>query len=216
MAEGTDYGEWVVVFRSGTDYEADIVRDRLDDSGVPAVVLTQRDHAFNLNVGDLSRVNVLVPPSREQDALRILESAPFTDAELDEASRVAATNAPDAHDKQRESMLDSGSDQIILAVPDEDDEDVIDLVLQNYQTVTPVRNIQPEAHQIGRARSHEPGRKGKICSAHSSLLNDHQPRCVRKSSRRCRMLHGLIARSLYRSPPMQNAAGPNITPQRTL
>lgn len=126
MAEGTDYGEWVVVFRSGTDYEADIVRDRLDDSGVPAVVLTQRDHAFNLNVGDLSRVNVLVPPKREQDALRILESAPFTDAELDEASRVAATNAPDAHDKQRESMLDSGSDQINLSVPDEDDEDVID------------------------------------------------------------------------------------------
>src|SRR5690625_7884302 len=116
MAEGTDYGEWVVVFRSGTDYEADIVRDRLDDSGVPAVVLTQRAHAFNLNVGDLSRVNVLVPPSREQDALRILESAPSTDAEVDDASRVAAINAPDAHDKQRASVLDSGSAQIHLSL----------------------------------------------------------------------------------------------------
>src|SRR5690625_57920 len=126
MAEGTDYGEGVVDYRTGTDYEADMVRERLEDDGCPAVVLTQRDHASYLNFGDRSRVNVIVPPSREQDALRILESAPFTDAELDEASRVAAINAPDAHDKQRESMLDSGSDQINLSVPDEDDEDVID------------------------------------------------------------------------------------------
>ena len=34
------YEGWVVVFHSGTDYEADIVRDRLDDAGIPAVVLT--------------------------------------------------------------------------------------------------------------------------------------------------------------------------------
>ena len=48
------YENWIPIFSSGTDYEADIVRDRLDDSGIPAVVLTQRDHAFNLNVSDLA------------------------------------------------------------------------------------------------------------------------------------------------------------------
>lgn len=123
MTEGSDYQEWVVVFRSGTDYEADLVRDRLDDSGVAAVVLTQRDHAFNLNVGDLSRVNVLVPPDREEDARRVLESAPFTDAELDAAARGAVPNAPDAHDAGRESKLDSGSDQIDLSIPDAEGEE---------------------------------------------------------------------------------------------
>ena len=123
MTEGSDYQEWVVVFRSGTDYEADLVRDRLDDSGVAAVVLTQRDHAFNLNVGDLSRVNVLVPPDREEDARRVLESAPFTDAELDAAARGAVQNAPDAHDAGRESKLDSGSDQIDLSIPDAEGEE---------------------------------------------------------------------------------------------
>ena len=40
------YENWVAVFNTSTDYEADLVRDRLDAAGVPAVVLTQRDHAF--------------------------------------------------------------------------------------------------------------------------------------------------------------------------
>ena len=61
MSDGK-YQNWVTIFTSGTDYEADLVRDRLDDRGIPAVVLTQRDHAFNLTVGDLAAVRVMVPP----------------------------------------------------------------------------------------------------------------------------------------------------------
>ena len=57
-----------------------------DDAGVDAVVLTQRDHAFNLNVGDLSDVHVLVPPGQEEEAREILETR-ISDEELEEASR---------------------------------------------------------------------------------------------------------------------------------
>ena len=80
---------WVVVFSSGTDYEAEMVRDRLDDSGLNAVVLTHRDHAFNLNVGKLSLVRVLVEPHQESQALAILQSQPFTDEELASAAMKA-------------------------------------------------------------------------------------------------------------------------------
>lgn len=117
------YENWVVVFQSGTDYEGDIVRDRLDDAGVPAVVLTQRDHAFNLNVGDLAAVNVLVPPDQVAAANALLESEPFTDAELNEAALKADPNAPAAHDSRREAMLDSGSESISFSVPEEEDEE---------------------------------------------------------------------------------------------
>jgi hypothetical protein len=117
------YQDWVVVFQSGTDYEGDIVRDRLDDAGVPAVVLTQRDHAFNLNVGDLAAVNVLVPPDHVEAANAILQSEPFTDEELDDAALKADPDAPPAHDARREAMLDSGSESISFSVPDEEDED---------------------------------------------------------------------------------------------
>jgi hypothetical protein len=122
MSDGK-YEDWVIVFQSGTDYEADLVRDRLDDSGVDAVILTQRDHAFNLNVGDLSAVSVLVPPGQVDDAVAVLRSKPFSDEELNEAAMSADPNAPPAHDERREAMLDSGSESIGFSSPDEEEED---------------------------------------------------------------------------------------------
>ena len=115
------YEDWVVVFQSGTDYEADIVRDRLDDAGISAIVLTQRDHAFNLNVGDLSDVNVLVPPAQATEARALLESEPFSDDELSRAAMSADPNAPPAHDERREAMLDSGSESISFSTPDDEE-----------------------------------------------------------------------------------------------
>ncbi len=117
------FEEWVVVFTSGTDYEADIVRDRLDDSGIPAVVLTHRDHAFNLTVGDLSGAHVLVPPERLDDAIELLEAELPTDRELDAAAMSADPVAPPAHGAREEAMLDSGIEEINLTVPDEDDDE---------------------------------------------------------------------------------------------
>ena len=80
---------WLTVFKSGTDYEADLVKDRLVDSGLSAVILTHRDHAFHLTVGDLAVVRVLVAPDQYEDAMRILQTAPLTDEELEAAALAA-------------------------------------------------------------------------------------------------------------------------------
>lgn len=122
MSDGK-YEDWIIVFQSGTDYEADLVRDRLDDSGVDAVILTQRDHAFNLNVGDLADVSVLVPPDQVDDAVAVLRSEPFTDEELNEAAMSADPKAPPAHDERREAMLDSGMESIGFSSPEDEDDD---------------------------------------------------------------------------------------------
>ena len=97
MKEQT-YEGWIVVFKSGTDYEADIVRDRLDDAGLSAVVLTQRDHAFNLTLGDLAKVNVLVPPEQVDEAREILASEPISDEELERAALNASSDEVDTDD----------------------------------------------------------------------------------------------------------------------
>lgn len=107
MSDSRTYEDWISIFETGTDYEADIVRDRLDDAGLPAVVLTQRDHAFNLNVGDLAAVHVMVPPDRVEDAQEVLESEPFTDEELNEAAMNADPDEAPAHSDREEAMLDS-------------------------------------------------------------------------------------------------------------
>ena len=114
---------WVSAFETSTDFEADLVRDRLDEEGVSAVVLTQRDHAFNLNVGDLAQVHVMVPPEHEAKAREIIERAPLTDAELEAAALAADVMAPDAHTPSDEARLDSGIEEISLDVPDAPDDD---------------------------------------------------------------------------------------------
>ena len=95
---------WVVVFSTGTDYEAELVRDRLDDSGLDAVILTHRDHAFNLNVGKLSVVRVLVAPHQAADALAVLGAPPLSDDELAAAAMKANPIAPS------DSEANGGSD----------------------------------------------------------------------------------------------------------
>ena len=104
--------DWVSVFRTGTDYEADLVRDRLDDGGIPAVVLTQRDHAFNLTVGDLASVHVMVPPEQADQAVSLLE----------EAALGADPDAPAANTPEEDSKLDSGHEHMDLGPPDEEEE----------------------------------------------------------------------------------------------
>jgi len=80
---------WVTIFKSGTDYEAEMVRDRLNDSGLSAVLLTHRDHAFNLNVGKLAVVRVLVSPDERAAALRILQAPQLSSEDLEAAALAA-------------------------------------------------------------------------------------------------------------------------------
>ena len=119
---------WVSVFECSTDFEADLVRDRLDEEGFAAVVFTQRDHSFNLNVGDLAAVHVMVRPEEEAAARAVVMQPPMSDADLDAAAMSADLMAPDAHSREHEALLDSGIEEITFDVPDEDmpDDDVTD------------------------------------------------------------------------------------------
>ena len=123
MSDSKTYEGWLAVYTASTDFEADLVRDRLGEADIPAVVLTQRDHSFSLNVGDMSPVHVMVPPAHEAAAREIINAAPLTDAELEEAALSADIDAPDAYDPRTEAALDSGMEDISFDVPDDYDED---------------------------------------------------------------------------------------------
>jgi len=115
------YQDWIAVFTSSTDFEADLVRDRLDAAGVAAVVLTQRDHSFNLNVGDMAPVLVMVRPEDEDAAREIIDAQPFSDEELTEAALNADPDSEDAYTADEEGMLDSGPDSLRFTAPDDDE-----------------------------------------------------------------------------------------------
>jgi hypothetical protein len=113
---------WVSVFRSGTDYEADFVRDRLDSAGVPAAVFTQRDHSFNLNVGDMAKVYVMVPPEKVDEAKTILAEQ-ITDEELEAAAAQGADSDADERGRENEEPLDSGVEKIDFRNPEDPPDD---------------------------------------------------------------------------------------------
>ena len=85
--------DWSRVYLSGTDYEAQLVCERLKNADIPAVVLSQRDHAFNLTHGFLARVRVMVPSELTEQARSILQEAPLTDEELERAALAAARSS---------------------------------------------------------------------------------------------------------------------------
>ena len=74
---------WSIVFASGTDYESELVRNRLIDSDIPAVLLSQRDHSWNLTHGALAKVRVLVPDTFRDAAESLLKEPPLNSAELE-------------------------------------------------------------------------------------------------------------------------------------
>lgn len=82
---------WTIVFVSGTDYESELVRARLDDASIPVVLMNKRDHAFCLTHGMLARVAVLVPDAFVAQATKCLETPPISQEEL---TAIALGNDP--------------------------------------------------------------------------------------------------------------------------
>jgi len=87
--ENRSYDDWKSVFSTNLDYEANLVCDRLRDAGLPAVVLNKRDHAYNLTLGDMADIRVMVPAERYDAAKELLNTAPLTDEELEQAALAA-------------------------------------------------------------------------------------------------------------------------------
>ncbi len=109
--------DWVPVYRTGTDYEAEIVRDRLSDAGIPAVIENKRDHAFNLTIGDMARIRVMVQADYEKEALSVLRSAGVSD---DELTRLALEASPlDPDDPTLRELEESGGGEDVPGEPDD-------------------------------------------------------------------------------------------------
>lgn len=63
---------WVCVFQSGTEYEAEMAKNYLTNLEIPANILSKRDSAYNLNVGDMALVYVYVPTAYAKEAKKAI------------------------------------------------------------------------------------------------------------------------------------------------
>ena len=60
---------WVKVFEDKQGYKAEIVKDKLKEAGIEAVVLNKKDAAYTI----FGHYEVLVPPAKALTAIRIVE-----------------------------------------------------------------------------------------------------------------------------------------------
>jgi len=63
---------WTCVMEAGTEYEVEIAKNYLSDLDIPANILSKRDSALSLNVGDTSMVYLYVPDDYEEEARKAL------------------------------------------------------------------------------------------------------------------------------------------------
>jgi hypothetical protein len=63
---------WAQVYSTTSELEAQLLRDNLRAEGIDAQVFSQRDMMFNLDLGELSIVRVLVPVWQHEQAMRTI------------------------------------------------------------------------------------------------------------------------------------------------
>lgn len=72
---------WVCVMERGTEYEIQLARGYLSNLEIPSNILSKRDSAYSLTVGEMALVYLYVPKEFEKRARRALEE--FNDTESD-------------------------------------------------------------------------------------------------------------------------------------
>lgn len=75
MYEGpkpNDIENWVCVMERGTEYEVEIAKSYLADMEIPANILSKRDSAISVNVGDMALVYLYVPREYAEQAREAL------------------------------------------------------------------------------------------------------------------------------------------------
>lgn len=82
---------WVCILESGIEYEIDLARNFLNNLKIPSHVLSKRDTAYSLFVGDMALIYLYVPVEFEKkarNALKELEESDFEPLEGEEGDSI--------------------------------------------------------------------------------------------------------------------------------
>lgn len=66
--EPGDFENWVCIMERGTEYEIAMAKNYLSNLKIPSNILSKRDSAYSLNIGETSMVYLYVPKEFESQA----------------------------------------------------------------------------------------------------------------------------------------------------
>jgi hypothetical protein len=64
---------WARVYETGHDWEAELIKQQLENNNIPAVVDSHKDHTRQFTIGHLSSIYVLVPFEDVLDAEDVIK-----------------------------------------------------------------------------------------------------------------------------------------------
>ena len=73
--------DWVSVYTTGMQYEADMIAANLESAGIPARVYAQNDQMLVATIGDLAVTKILVPTDDADEAKAYIASLPLQESE---------------------------------------------------------------------------------------------------------------------------------------
>jgi hypothetical protein len=79
-----DIDNWVCIMERGTEYEIALAKNYLSNLKIPSNILSKRDSAYNLNIGEMSMVYLYVPREFEAKARKALSDLDDVDIENSE------------------------------------------------------------------------------------------------------------------------------------
>lgn len=77
--EPNEIDNWVCVMERGTEYEIEFAKNYLADLEIPSNILSKRDSAISVNVGDMALVYLYVPKEYEKEARQALQEIDMPD-----------------------------------------------------------------------------------------------------------------------------------------
>lgn len=72
---------WVCILESGIEYEVDLARNYLSNLKIPSNILSKRDTAYSLQIGDMALIYLYVPIEFEKKARKALKELEDADVE---------------------------------------------------------------------------------------------------------------------------------------
>ncbi len=83
----SDINNWVCILERSVEYEVELVKGYLANRNIPSNILSKRDSAYSLTVGETALVYLYVPKEYEEEARQALEELDEQDFEdLDDSS----------------------------------------------------------------------------------------------------------------------------------
>lgn len=79
-----DIDNWVCVMEGNTDHAVRMAQNYLSNLDIPSNILSKRDSAYSLNVGEMALVYLYVPKEHEEEARAALAELELPGGEGDE------------------------------------------------------------------------------------------------------------------------------------